>query len=113
MFGALACVNCLCVFLGEGWGLVVAPRTLLWAPQNTTLTPHRLKSSWRLLTCAACLPACLPVQADDTQCPVKVVRGREASAPELNTVLEVSQEYNEQREGVKHSTMQTVSQIIT
>lgn len=42
-----------------------------------------------------------------------MVRGREASPAELNSVLEVSQEYNEQREGVKHSTMQTVSQIIT
>lgn len=32
---------------------------------------------------------------------------------ELGAVLEVAQESNEQREGVKHSTMQTVSQIIT
>jgi hypothetical protein len=52
-------------------------------------------------------------QADDTDCPIKVTRGREALPSELSTVLEVSQEYNEQREGVKHSTMQTVSQIIT
>jgi hypothetical protein len=50
---------------------------------------------------------------DDTDCPIKVTRGREALPSELSTVLEVSQEYNEQREGVKHSTMQTVSQIIT
>lgn len=54
-----------------------------------------------------------PLQADDSGCPIKVVRGREALPSELGTVLEVAQEYNEQREGVKHSTMQTVSQIIT
>jgi hypothetical protein len=52
-------------------------------------------------------------QADDSGCPIKVVRGREALTSELGTVLEVAQEYNEQREGTKHSTMQTVSQIIT
>lgn len=54
-----------------------------------------------------------PLQADDSGCSIKVVRGREALPSELGTVLEVAQEYNEQREGVKHSTMQTVSQIIT
>lgn len=83
---------------------------LHWVPHNmgiSLLNPQGLKFA------AARLPGCVPFQADDTQCPIKVVRGKEASAPELNTVLEVSQEYNEQREGVKHSTMQTVSQIIT
>jgi hypothetical protein len=52
------------------------------------------------------------LQADDSGCQVKVVRGREASPSELATVLESQQEYNERRDG-PHSTMQTVSQIIT
>lgn len=50
--------------------------------------------------------------ADDSRTDVKVVRGREASPSELSTVLEVSQEYDEQRD-MKHTAMQTVSQIIT
>eukprot|EP00878_Enallax_costatus_P010834 GHUV01011313.1.p1 GENE.GHUV01011313.1~~GHUV01011313.1.p1 ORF type:complete len:279 (+),score=46.83 GHUV01011313.1:448-1284(+) len=50
--------------------------------------------------------------ADDSNCPVKVERGREAAPSELSTVLEVAQEYNERRDG-PHSAMQTVSQIIT
>lgn len=41
-----------------------------------------------------------------------MVRGREACPSELATVLEVAQEYTERRDG-PHSTMQTVSQIIT
>lgn len=57
---------------------------------------------------ACCLSA---AQADDTA-QVKMVRGREACPSELSTVLEAAQEYNERRDG-PHSTMQTVSQIIT
>jgi hypothetical protein len=64
-----------------------------------------------MLCCAVLVAVCL--QADDSGVSIKVVRGREALPSELGTVLEVAQEYNEQREGVKHSTMQTVSQIIT
>ncbi|WIA21940.1 hypothetical protein OEZ85_004306 [Tetradesmus obliquus] len=50
--------------------------------------------------------------ADDSGTQIKVVRGREASPSELSSVLEQQQEYNERRDG-PHSTMQTVSQIIT
>jgi hypothetical protein len=57
--------------------------------------------------CVCCAP-----QADDSGSQIKIVRGREASPSELATVLESQQEYNERRDG-PHSTMQTVSQIIT
>lgn len=54
----------------------------------------------------------LHMQADDSGCPIKVERGREASPSELSSVLEVAQEYTERRDA-PHSAMQTVSQIIT
>lgn len=64
----------------------------------------------------AALP-CWPLSAvitqdDDSACPVKVTRGREANGSELSGLLEVAQEYTERRDGPQ-SAMQTVSQIIT
>lgn len=62
---------------------------------------------------AACLPAGIPRQTDDSPVAVKVVRGREAASAELAGVMEAAQSYSERREGPGASAVQTVSQLIT
>ena len=52
------------------------------------------------------------MQSDDSGVSVKVVRGFEAPEEELDSVMEVRQDYQERREGLG-SALQAVHQVIT